>query len=272
MGRGHPILAPVTHLYPLALLLLALTCAGCLDACRPEAPVPAIPSAETTPEPTPPTATTAPVGTVQGIVRGGPAPSELIPAEPGQGCEGSAGLSAGTVRRGADGELAAAVVHLRGDRAPTATPEPTRHTLALSGCLLDRRALVARVGDELVLDNADDRYHALALHRLDGGNTVRHQTLSLAPGERGVHLTLTEPGFYRLASDQLPWLRGLVLVLGPGEQGAVTDADGAFTVNDLAPGSWSAVIRHEVLGAHDDTVEVPAGETAALYASLGISE
>lgn len=251
-------------------LLLSLTVGGCLDACRSEAPVPAVaPSAETPPEPTP----EAPLaGMVQGVIRGAAVVPEVIPAEPGQGCEASAGSPAGAVRRAEDGGLADAVVLLRGSRAPADTPEPGAHTLTLAGCRLDRRALVARVGDRLVVDSTDDRYHALGLHLLDGGRAVRRQTLPLAPGERGVHFTLTEPGIHRLASDQLPWLRGLIVVLGPGERGAVTDAEGAFSFEGVAPGSWRAEVRHEVLGSHDDTVEVLAGETAALYASLGSSD
>ena len=95
------------------------------------------------------------------------------------------------------------------------------------------------------------------------------QTLPLAPGERDVRFTLDQPGFYGLASDQLPWMRGLVLVLRANEAGAITQADGGFRVDDLAAGSWNVIVRHERLGAKDTTVEVVSAETAALYEVLG---
>ena len=126
------------------------------------------------------------------------------------------------------------------------------------------------MNDHLVVHNEDKRFHALGLYRLDGGAEHRVQTIPLAPIEKDVRLVLDQPGIYRVRSDQLLWMRGLVLVLGPGEHGVITEADGTFSAQ-LPAGPWNVALRHEVLGETHTTVDVTAGETSALYSEMGSS-
>jgi len=121
-----------------------------------------------------------------------------------------------------------------------------------------------------VVHNDDKRFHALGLYRLDGGAEHRVQTIPLAPGESDVRLLLDQPGIYRVRSDQLLWMRGLVLVLGPGEHGVTTAGDGTFSTQ-LPAGPWNVTLQHEVLGEARTTVDITAGETSALYSELGSS-
>jgi len=212
------------------------------------------------------------LGRVEGAIR---APKGIrdqpLPPETADGCA-PGGSPSGSILIGDGAGLGDAAVMLhRGPRSVGEKKRPLRRheamdrVLTLRGCALDQRTLVARVGDRLVMHNEDERFHTVGLSELDGGAERRSQTVPLAPKEREVSLALTQPGFYRLSSDQLPWLRGLLLVLRSHEEGVVTGMDGNFAIDGLETGSWNASIRHEVLGETKSTVEVVAGETAALY-------
>lgn len=266
---------PVLHTYTTFLAAsLTLALAGLVSGCHGCEQTPlAPPSATTTKAPEVATAPTR--GRVEGVVRAPKGTADqTTPPETAAGCvPGGAPSGAILLGDGAGLRDTALLLHPGPRPAGTTSLTPRRHeaadrTLTLRGCTLDQRTLVARVGDRLVMHNEDARYHTLGLSKLDGGAERRTQTVPLAPKERDVTLDLTQPGFYRLSSDQLPWLRGLLLVLRPDEEGAVTGPDGDFTVLELQPGSWNASIRHEVLGETKTTVEVVAGETAALYEEL----
>ncbi|MCO4768664.1 MAG: hypothetical protein KDA24_01445 [Deltaproteobacteria bacterium] len=155
------------------------------------------------------------------------------------------------------------------EKQTSATPPPKDVSVSISACALDQRTIVARTGDRLVLHNRDDRFHALGLSLLDGGREDRAQTLPLSPKEEGVHFTLGAPGFYRIQSDQLPWMTGLLLVLAPGEEGVASGLDGGLAVSALPTGAWNVTVRHEVLGEGSTTVDVAANEAAAIYVELG---
>ncbi len=190
------------------------------------------------------------------------------------GCPPGGGPALAVLRH-EEGGLADTVVRFTPPPAAARRPRtprssPTDVPVRLAGCLLEPRALVTRVGDHLVVHNEDKRFHALGLYRLDGGTEHRVQTIPLAPRENNVRLTLNQPGIYRIRSDQLLWMRGLVLVLGAGEHGVTTAADGTF-VAQLPAGPWNVTMRHEVLGEARTTVDVTAGETSALYSDFGSS-
>lgn len=179
----------------------------------------------------------------------------------------------GAVLRDVDGGLADAIVwHRRGPQSQAPPPPPavtaaSTHSITITDCAITPRAIAARQGDELVLGNGDDRYHTVHLWRVDGGQERSLQTIALAPKEETVRFPLAQPGLYRLRSDQLPWMRGLLLVAGPGEHGGVTGTDG-YAGFDLPDGSWDVRLVHETLGSVDTSAEVGAGATASVYGTL----
>jgi hypothetical protein len=272
-GRVSPLALTVRRSSLQALFALLILCLspGCGCGPEPSEPPPPVPGDESTSAAE--TSTPAAGGRVEGVLRA--APDASFPSVNTESVVGCPPARPGP-RLGPERELADAVVLLR--RAPRpagAPPTPARvaetadHAMRLTGCLAEPAALVVHVGDRLVVHNEDDRYHALGLSELDGGQERRVQTLPLAPKERDVSLSLAQPGLLRLSSDQVPWLDGLVLVLRPDESGAVTAADGSFSVADLPAGSWNASVRHPLLGERRTTVEVVEGEVAALIQDLG---
>ncbi len=248
-----------------ALSTLLLTGTGCSCGTPDEIPLP--------PEPTPVTAA-APLPSAVLRVTAGPGVSDaIVPAD--QVPEGCApgGRPEGAVRLGEDRGLADVIASLR--RGPTlpgevAVPglETTERALLIQDCGLVPRSLTATRGDTLVLTNGDDRYHAVHLWRVDGGRERSLQTIALAPGEKEVSFVLDQPGLYRLRNDQIPWMRGLLLVHRPQERGLVTDQDGSAESAELVAGSWDVHLVHETLGSTDTTVEIVPGGSAAIYGTL----
>ncbi len=181
--------------------------------------------------------------------------------------------SEGSVRIGADRGLADVIASLkRGPQLtadpPSSPPAPSDRLLRIDDCGLVPRSLAVAKGDTLVLSNGDQRFHTVHLWRLDGGRERSLQTIALAPGEADVRFVLEQAGLYRLRSDQIPWLRGLLLVQGAGERALITDADGTAEASDLQPGSWDVRLIHETLGETDTTVEIAPGGSAAIYGTL----
>ncbi len=156
---------------------------------------------------------------------------------------------------------------LPGDPAVPNLPTSKRG-LMIRDCGLVPRSQTATRGDTLVITNHDDRYHALHLWRIDGGRERSLQTIALAPGEADVSFLLDQPGLYRLRDDQIPWMRGLLLVHGPQERALVTDRDGSAEAQELPVGSWDVHLVHETLGSADTTVEIVSGGSAAIYGTL----
>lgn len=248
---------------------LALVLAACLGGCSCGGEAPA-PSAEPATAAIPiPTETTTGTGRVEGALRVDGGKDRRTPAEGGPaGCPADAPVLAHRV--GEDGALTDVVARLRpgpqlraADLKPTERP-PRDVNLRVDGCLLSPRALVARIGDTLRVDNGDERFHSVVLEAADGGTWSRVQTLPLAPEETGVTWPLERPGLYRLRSDQVDWMGGLLLVLRPGEMGAASGADGRLELADVPAGSWDVDAHHDLHGRLETTVEVLPDEVSAL--------
>lgn len=248
-----------------ALMTLLLSGSGC-SCGTPE--VPPIPSVGPGPDP----AEDSPITLVR-VTAGAEAIDAVVPvAQTPDGCR-SGERSEGAVLLSPDRGLADVIVALeRGAQVEGAAPVPVQpvaeRPLAVQDCGLVPRSLVARQGDTLVLSNGDPRFHTVHLWRVDGGRERSLQSIALAPGEQDVRFVLEQPGLYRLRSDQIPWLRGLLLVHRPVERGLVTGVDGTVEASDLPPGSWDVQLIHETLGTAETTVDIVPGASAAIYGTL----
>ena len=160
----------------------------------------------------------------------------------------------------------------RGPQRGATTPVPPAPTqeqrLGVDDCRMTPRALAASRGDTLVVSNRDDRFHTVHLWRIDGGQERSWQTIALAPHEGAVRFTLDQPGLYRMRSDQIPWMRGLLLVHQPQERALITGSDGSAESTTLPLGSWTVQLVHESLGSTETSVDVVAGEPAGVYGVL----
>lgn len=254
---------------------LALVLAACLGGCSCGGEAPAPPAEPATAAIPIPAEATSGSGRVEGALWVDGGQDLRSPAEGGpQGCPADSPALAH--RLGDDGGLTDVVVRLRpgpqlraADLLPTGRP-PKDIALRVEGCLLSPRALVARVGDTLRVDNADERFHSVVVEAADGGTWSRRQTLPLAPEEAGVTWALERPGLYRLRSDQVDWLGGLLLVLRPGELGAASGADGRLVLPDVPAGSWDVDAHHDLHGRLETTVEVLPDEVSALTGAFEV--
>ena len=66
-------------------------------------------------------------------------------------------------------------------------------------------------------------------------------------------------------------VQGARIVLTPTSTTAATDAQGAFSIHDLAPGTYTATISYVGFGDFVSTVIVVSGQTATLNATLSLS-
>jgi hypothetical protein len=71
----------------------------------------------------------------------------------------------------------------------------------------------------------------------------------------------------RFGCDVHPWMRGWLVVLDHA-RAAVSDAQGAFAIHDVPPGTYTAAVWHETLGRSERPVTVTAGGTARVEVSF----
>jgi hypothetical protein len=254
------------------LSLVALTATTLLltgPGCSCGTPEPLAPLADVTPVEPPETQPSA----VLRVAAGGGANDVIVPAaQVPEGCTpGDRPESA--VLLGEDRGLADVIASLsRGPTLPGAPAIPTlsaaERRVAVEDCALVPRSIAAARGDTLIVTNRDNRYHTVHLWRIDGGRERSLQTIALAPGETDVSFLLDQAGLYRLRNDQIPWMRGLLLVHRPEERALVTGTDGSAELTELPAGSWDVHLVHETLGSADTTVEINPGASAAVYGTL----
>ena len=161
----------------------------------------------------------------------------------------------------ATGQAGAGAQAGAGGRAQDDAAAPAE--LSLSSCAFAPRVLGLAAGQRLRITSGDPILHSVRL--------VREQSVvfrrSLERGEPAPELRFNEPGVYRVGCDVHPWEVAWVVVAAPGEAQAfaVTDAQGHFRLEGLAPGSYLIEGWHEsaTLAAQSPAaVKVRSGQTA----------
>lgn len=208
----------------------------------------------------------ADAGRITGTVQlDGPAPADTT-VTPGPDdvhtCGRSRTLPTVATRNGA---VAGVVVWLVGVGAGKPLPEVRRAELALDGCQLQPRVLAAVAGGALnvhVLDELDSR---LRFTRVEGGppteppgTVVLRVTTTdagqVVPSERVV----ATPGTVEVRGELQPWLRAWVLAFDH-PYFTTTDANGAFVLDGVPPGTYQLVAWYDRLGRVEQRVTVPGG-------------
>jgi plastocyanin len=77
---------------------------------------------------------------------------------------------------------------------------------------------------------------------------------------------LAGAGLVRIVCNTHPWMRGYVIVTE--DAATVTGADGAFTLNEIPPGSYDLRVWHESLKGAPQKVTVSAGQAATVNFDL----
>jgi len=160
---------------------------------------------------------------------------------------------------GTGGGLANAFVSLRGlpaEALPPVSQEPV--VLTERDCLFEPRVLGVRVGQPLVVRNADPTYHDVV------GEPQANPGFDLSQPFEGMEsrLVFEQPELMiPVRSEVHPWMRAWLCVVDHPAF-AVTGEDGAFSIADLPAGEYTLEVWHEELGKRQTPVTVTAGQTA----------
>jgi hypothetical protein len=125
---------------------------------------------------------------------------------------------------------------------------------------------VAVVGSELLLKNSDPILHTV--HARLGQETLFNVGL---PTWRQVTKRLDRPGVVKIDCDVLHTWMSAAIVLTDTPYFAVTDVNGNFLVERLAPGRYRAEIWHERLGTKTMAVALDANKEISLDVVYAVS-
>ncbi len=199
----------------------------------------------------------AAVGTAAGTIRlEGPAPAR--PPLPVFKNHEACGESVPDDRLvvGPGGGLRYAVVTVDGVRGGKPPERDASILLDNLGCRFVPHVQVAEVGQWLEISNSD-----AVLHNADarlGKDTLFN--IALTPARR-VRKPLARAGLIAITCDvRHTWMSAFIDVTDHPYH-TVTDADGAYEIRDLPPGSYTLRIWHEELGTLTRPLTVKAGET-----------
>src|SRR5205085_1227997 len=124
-----------------------------------------------------------------------------------------------------------------------------KHKLDQQSCLFTPHMLAAPVGSVLDVVNSDPVLHNA---RAQAGET-RIFNYAMPIKGHTVPTRLKKDGFYKVSCDVHPWMRAWLVVLPTGAY-AVSDASGAYKLEDLPPGKHKIKIWHERLGEREAEV------------------
>jgi plastocyanin len=199
------------------------------------------------------TASSPGAGKLVGTVRlAGPAPE--VPAQKRTKDRGVCGENGPdeTLVLGEKNGVANAIVTLTA--AATGAPlKPTAGTLDQKGCSYAPHVQALPLGSTLTLVNSDP-----VLHNVHGylGETSAFNDAEPLQGQKKAE-TMKKAGLYRVRCDVHGWMTAWIFV-SESPYFAVTDAQGAFHIDGLAPGSYTAEVWHERLAPQTLKVTIPA--------------
>ncbi len=143
-------------------------------------------------------------------------------------------------------------------------PIDKRAEVSSDNCVLDPRVQAVVVGTTVNVIN-DDK----VLHKLIFTKFGTHDTLTVMPFFNSGQVVASErlaktPGMVAIQCLQHPWEHGYIAVFDH-PYFAVTEDDGTFKIDSLAPGSYKLMVWHEGLAKPtEQQVEVTAGGTATV--------
>ena len=201
-----------------------------------------------------------------GIVRLGGAlpPTEQIVVDKDTEACGDT-LESQTVIVGSSKGIANAIVTIEGINAGKAIPTADSLFVANRGCQFVPRVQVVQVGSRVDIRNDDGVLHNV--HAMLGG-TESLFNIALPTKDLHVYKDFAKPGLVEIACDAgHTWMRAYVLVTDHPYY-AITGNDGAFTIPDVPPGTYTVRVWHEALGTQTREVVLRQAERATIEFDL----
>lgn len=153
------------------------------------------------------------------------------------------------------GKVADVVVRIKVGTAGTHEAPATPVVVTQDKCMYEPHVQTAFPGQKLAVKNADATYHNV--HGWAAGKTLWNDS---APPE-GADITKDSVGaagdVLELKCDVHPWMHAYVVVVDHPYV-AVTGTDGAFTIPDVPPGTYTLEAWHPTLGLRTAKITVKA--------------
>ena len=184
-------------------------------------------------------------------------------------CRGPSLVDRTVVRRG--DRLGGAAVWLADIRTGKPLPLRRRHEVRLTRCAFQPRVQAVPTGGTLHVRSSDPLLTRTRLARQPVGEVLRVVETNDEGQVVPVEGVLDAPGVLELRGERQPWLRAYVLVVDHPYV-ATSDAGGAFTLDDVPPGSYRLMAWHERLGRVEQRVTVGAGEGVEVKVVMGGAE
>jgi hypothetical protein len=169
----------------------------------------------------------------------------------------------------ARGRLANAVVILAGvkpfDRRPLAQGKRLSSDPVITNekCRFGPRVQVVRPNATVRTTSTDPILHTTHA-QLENGRTIFNVALPV-PG-LNMSKPIGGPGTVRLSCNTHPWMRGWVIVTD--DAGAVSGADGRFTIDNVPPGTYELRVWHEALKGAPQKITVVSGKPTEINFQL----
>jgi hypothetical protein len=202
-------------------------------------------------------------GTIKGKVtyQGSVPTRKIIPTKDQETC--GATREEPEIVVGADKGVQDAVVYLKGVEKGKALEKPAKKPEIVNlKCNFVPHVQAFPVGTVVVV-NSDPVMHNT--HAFHGKSTVFNVALPVK-GQR-VDKPLTKPGLMRVECDTHGWMLAWIYA-ADNPYYAVTRKDGAFTIADVPPGSYTLVAWHEFTGENEMPVTVKAKDAVQVPVEL----
>jgi plastocyanin len=163
-----------------------------------------------------------------------------------------------------------AIVWIAGVKTGKGLPVEKRTEISSEKCLLDPRVQGIVVGTTVNVTNDDRSIHRLVFIR------DAHDTLTTMPffnaGETVASERLAKKaGIVEVRCALHPWTRGYIVVFDH-PYFAITNADGRFTIDSLAPGPYKMMVWHEGMAQPiAQQIQVAANGTAKVDLAIRVA-
>jgi hypothetical protein len=183
--------------------------------------------------------------------------------------EGACADAASAPAVAGDGSVANALVWVDGIAAGKPLPELRRERVTVEDCRIEPRIIAVTSGSTVNVFSRDPMVHDMRFFRENRGDPVtRLLTVDegqVIPSER----IAAEAGIVEARCTRHPWLRAYIAVFDH-PYFAITDASGAFTIDELPPGTYTIKVWREGMERPEERrIVITPGGNGRLDVRLG---
>jgi plastocyanin len=164
---------------------------------------------------------------------------------------------------GAGGELANVLVYVK--NAPNGAMPSAPATIDQKGCRYYPHVQAVMVGQQIQIKNDDATLHNI--HAMPAVNTAFNEGQPVQGMVANKKFDKVEMTPFRIKCDVHGWMKSFMAVM-PHPYFSVSKMDGAFSIPNLPPGTYTIVAWHEKYGQQEQQVTVGPKETKQIAFSF----